>query len=167
MSYTTSGQGLRPSYSHKGMSQSLSEGNIDFRSASAELLANHLNLTKLASNEIPIRYSEDNPISSNSSRFVTSSSSSRGRSFLRSPSPYKLDNDQLPSLSPEKLLNQPPKRSRSPMKQLFGERGWLGRSMSMNELPMVEYRKKSAFKQWGGKLKERVEHLVSCKQNTA
>jgi hypothetical protein len=45
------------------------------------------------------------------------------------------------------------------MKQLFGEHGWLGKSMSMKELPTAEYRK-GGIKHWGGKLKERVEHLV-------
>lgn len=58
----------------------------------------------------------------------------------------------------------PPKRSRSPMKQLFGEGGWLGRSTSMKELPDEEYRKKG-LKHWGGKLKQRVEEMVSNHSN--
>ena len=45
------------------------------------------------------------------------------------------------------------------MKQFFGERGWLGKSTSMKELPSAEYRK-GGIKHWGGKIKERVEHLV-------
>ena len=43
------------------------------------------------------------------------------------------------------------------MKQLFGPHGWLGKSMSMKELPS----EKGGFKQFGGKLKQRIEHLVS------
>lgn len=42
------------------------------------------------------------------------------------------------------------------MKQLFGSHGWLGKSMSMKELPS----EKGGFKQLGGKLKQRIEHLV-------
>ena len=47
------------------------------------------------------------------------------------------------------------------MKQLFGDNGWLGQSMSVKELPGEVHRKKPGLKEWGGKLKERVEHLVS------
>ena len=42
------------------------------------------------------------------------------------------------------------------MKQLFGPHGWLGKSMSMKELPS----EKGGFKQFGGKLKQRIENLV-------
>lgn len=52
------------------------------------------------------------------------------------------------------------KRSRSPVKQLFGEQGWLGRSTSMRELPSEEFRK-TRIKHWGGKLKQRIEYIVS------
>ncbi len=45
------------------------------------------------------------------------------------------------------------------MKQMFGERGWLGKSMSMKELPSEEYRK-TGLKHWGGKIKHRVEYMV-------
>ena len=51
--------------------------------------------------------------------------------------------------------SSPTKRSRSPMKQLFGERGFLGRSTSMKELPSEEYRKKGV-KHWSEKIKQRV-----------
>jgi hypothetical protein len=46
-------------------------------------------------------------------------------------------------------------------KLLFGEGGWLGRSMSMKDLdePSERYRK-TGLKQWGEKLKQRVEDLV-------
>lgn len=53
----------------------------------------------------------------------------------------------------------PKKRARSPMKRMFGEGGWLGKSMSMNELPSEEYRK-TGLKHWGGKLKQGVSSLV-------
>jgi hypothetical protein len=45
------------------------------------------------------------------------------------------------------------------VKQLFGERGWLGRSTSMKELPSEEYRK-TGFKHWGEKLKQKVGEIV-------
>ncbi len=113
-------------------------------------------------------------------------SPTRGRLCSRTPSPNKLNDineDQttdFPNYSPTyspayspphspafshvyplgKLPPSPTKRSRSPMKQLFGQHGWLGRSTSMKELPSDEYRK-TGFKHWSGKLKQRVEEIVS------
>ena len=128
---------------------------------------NQINQKRLASDEIPIQYSEEPPVSSSSSRELTSGSSSRGRSFLRSPSLSDLENIDEARLSSGRVPKRSTKRARSPMKQLFGEHGWLGRSMSMNELPTEEYRKKTGFKQWGGRLKERVEHLVGSLVDTS
>lgn len=54
----------------------------------------------------------------------------------------------------------PSRRSRSPMKKMFGENGWLGRSTSMKEMA-TEHDWKSGFKHWGGKIKQRVEGIVS------
>lgn len=53
----------------------------------------------------------------------------------------------------------PVKRSRSPMKKMFGENGWLGRSTSMYEIPS-EQQKRSGLKMWSEKIKHRVEGLV-------
>jgi hypothetical protein len=50
--------------------------------------------------------------------------------------------------------------SRSPHKKLFGENGWLGRSMSMKEFPAEKY-KKPGLKMLGEKIKQRVEDIVS------
>ncbi|KAI9790891.1 MAG: hypothetical protein M1816_004652 [Peltula sp. TS41687] len=57
-------------------------------------------------------------------------------------------------------LSPTPRRSRSPMKKMFGENGWLNRSTSMKEIPVVEHDWKSGFKQWGGKIKQRVEGIT-------
>lgn len=81
----------------------------------------------------------------------------RGR-LPRTPSPTKLDN-----IVEDQSTDDPPspiKRSRSPVKQLFGEHGWLGRSTSMKEKPSEEFRK-SAMKRFTAKVKQRVGELVS------
>ena len=85
-------------------------------------------------------------------------SSTRGRSTFRPPSPTKLDD--IAEIPITDLRPSPVKRSRSPVKQLFGEHGWLGRSTSMKELPSEEYRK-TGFKHWGEKLKHKVGELVN------
>ena len=84
----------------------------------------------------------------------------RGRANSRTPSPIK----QLQDVEEDETLDFPPtptRRGRSPMKKvMFGENGWLGRSTSMKELPSEKYRK-TGLKNWGGKLKQRVEEMVS------
>lgn len=99
------------------------------------------------------RSSEDTDVTAVSSSF------SRGRSVSRTPSPAKVLEDIKEIHSPTSASPTPRKRSRSPMKKLFGEMGRIGKSMSMKELPSQEYRKKG-FKHWGEKVKERVETLV-------
>lgn len=84
-------------------------------------------------------------------------STPRGRATNRTPSPAKHLED-IKEESPSNPYVQP-RRSRSPVKQLFGENGWLGRSTSMKELPSEEYRK-TGFKVWGGKLKQRMLEKV-------
>ncbi|KAK3174290.1 hypothetical protein OEA41_001534 [Lepraria neglecta] len=135
-------------YGHRspGMPHSQSEGNIDFRATARNDHSIRVG-KKFAVRGEHNRSSEDTS--------ATSSSFSRGRSISRTPSPTKL----LENINEDEATPSPPKRSRSPMKQLFGERGWLGKSMSMKELPSAEYRK-GGIKHWGGKLKERVEHLT-------
>jgi len=78
---------------------------------------------------------------------------------------------------PNSPINQPQKRSRSPMKKMFGERGWLGRSP--DELEEVRRRATnisslrqdtstgSSQKKTGiyGKLKSKLEELVSFVQS--
>ncbi|KAL9039932.1 MAG: hypothetical protein Q9214_004680 [Letrouitia sp. 1 TL-2023] len=77
------------------------------------------------------------------------------RLLSRTPSPVKLDDikEDRPMGVAEPVT--PPKRSRSPIKQLFSGKGLLGRSTSMNELPDEEHRKKGV-KHWGEKIKQRV-----------
>ncbi|KAI9679489.1 MAG: hypothetical protein M1817_005511 [Caeruleum heppii] len=75
----------------------------------------------------------------------------------RSTSPVKT----LDPLSEEEGAtheSQLPPRSRSPMKKMFGENGWLGRSVSLKELAL-EQQKKSGLRHWGGKIKQRVGGL--------
>lgn len=81
--------------------------------------------------------------------------SPRGRPIARTPSPVKQLEDIREEVSISPKPQTPPKRSRSPVKQLFGEKGWLGRSTSMKELPSEEFRK-TGLKIWGGKLKQKM-----------
>lgn len=146
-----------PKYGHHkghkspGMAHSQSEGNIDFRSRGIK--DHNLRVGKTfesAAGDYYTRSSEDTD---------ASSSFSRGRTITRTPSPVKA----LEDIKEDQASNSPPsptKRSRSPFKQMFGEKGWLGRSTSMNELPNEKYRK-TGIKHWGGKIKQRVENLVS------
>ncbi|KAI9847099.1 MAG: hypothetical protein M1837_003217 [Sclerophora amabilis] len=76
----------------------------------------------------------------------------------RSTSPVKYLKD-LKEDEESDFAHSPTKRSRSPMKKMFGENGWLGRSTSMKELPDEQY-KKSGLKHWGSKVKQRVEGLT-------
>ena len=148
-----------PKYGHHkghkspGMSHSQSEGNIDFRSRGAK--DHNLRVGKTFECVAADYRTRSNTNTDASSSFP------RGRTITRTPSPVKaledIKEDQASGSSPS-----PTKRSRSPFKQMFGEHGWLGRSMSMNELPNEKYRK-NGIKHWGGKIKQRVENLVSIK----
>ena len=135
------------------MSHSQSEGNIDFRFRTTK--DHNLGISKTlegVAGDYDTRYSQDTD---------TSSSFSRGRTITRTPSPVKV----LEDIKEDQASNSPPsptKRSRSPFKQMFGENGWLGRSMSMNEMPNERYRK-NGIKHWGGKIKQRVENLVGLR----
>lgn len=125
-----------------GMSQSRSEGNIQYphqRSHSYDNLEDGYTLEGFPY----INFAEENdpPLFD------------RGRAAYRAPSPVKI----LDDIKEEEPVaeNTPPKRAQSPIKQLFGEKGWLGRSTSMKELPSEEYRK-TGIKHWGGKIKEKM-----------
>lgn len=152
---------LPPKYDHHkghkspGMSHSQSEGNIDFRSHGIK--DHNLRVGKTferAAGDYYTRSSEDTD---------ASSSFSRGRTITRTPSPVKALED-IREDPASKTPPSPTKRSRSPFKQMFGENGWLGRSTSMNELPNEKYRK-NGIKHWGGKIKQRVENLVSLNRS--
>ncbi|KAK4692393.1 hypothetical protein P7C71_g4802, partial [Lecanoromycetidae sp. Uapishka_2] len=143
----------KPGHKSPYMSHSQSESHIDFRSNDA--MAHKIRVGKMfAPRGDHQRSSEDTDNTAVSSVF------SRGRSISRTPSPAKVLEDIKEVCSPTSPPNPAPrKRSRSPMKKLFGEMGRLGKSMSMKDLPSQEYRKKG-FKHWGGKVKERVENLT-------
>jgi hypothetical protein len=132
----------------KGMSQSRSEGNLQKRSPPPRI-ETRFDPVLFEKRNCHITIEQEN----NSLR----DSPSRGRLAFRTPSPAKLDD-----IVENQAMDFPPspvKRSRSPVKQLFGERGWLGRSTSMKELPSEEYRK-TGFKHWGEKLKQKVGEIV-------
>ena len=140
-------------YKPPAMIQSRSEGNIASRSGhSSTSSGSQFSHLHYSSDEDRIRRSEDT---------LASSTPSRGRSTRRAASPSKNLEDIQEVQTPFTKAPASPKRSRSPMKRMFGERGWLGKSMSMNELPSEEYRK-TGLKHWGVKIKKGVGSLVSC-----
>ena len=147
----------QPTFRHKGMSQSLSEGYIDFRKAYPK---QSVKLPPSRIDDHRGRYSEDDGP-------VHTSSPSRGRALSRTPSPLKdlsiIKEDPSPEVSPtrssDEYLQTPVKRSRSPVKQLFGEHGWLGKTPGSKDTNNEEARK-NGFKHWGDKLRQRVDHLV-------
>ena len=85
-------------------------------------------------------------------------SPTRGRPASRTPSPVKYLDD-VPEDHALDLTPSSAKRAMSPIKKMFGENGWLGRSISMKELPSDQSRK-NGLKNLGGKIKQRVEDLV-------
>ena len=94
--------------------------------------------------------------------FATGNESSRRG---RSTSPvkhYKVKYlDDVEEGDEENMWKSPTKRSRSPMKKMFGENGWLGRSSSLREISSEYNKKPTGLKQWSGKIKQRVGGLVS------
>lgn len=139
-------------YHHKpnGMTHSRSENNVTFVIDPKPVNGSRLNL----SNHQPtVSYSKLDE------RGFPPVPADRGRAPTRTPSPVK----HLEGFGGEPMLDypqSPSKRQRSPMKKMFGENGWLGRSTSMKELPSDQYRK-TGLKHWGGKFKQRVEDLVT------
>lgn len=139
-------------YNHKpkGLTLSHSENNVTFRVDPKPMNASRLNLSN---HKHAISYSKLDD------RGIQSVAEDRGRAPTRTPSPVK----HLENYGGETMLDfpqSPSKRQRSPMKKMFGENGWLGRSTSMKELPSEQYRK-TGLKHWGGKIKQRVEDLVT------
>lgn len=144
-----------------GMAHSQSEGNIMFRPGPASSSSGRTS----AFSHINYPNEDDPRMRLSLDTNTTSPPLSRGRSMHRTDSPYRGLEDikevQSPvAAAPVTPPHSPPKkRARSPMKRMFGEGGWLGKSMSMNELPSEEYRKRGV-KHWGGKLKQGVSNLV-------
>ncbi|KAL8833546.1 MAG: hypothetical protein Q9170_004201 [Blastenia crenularia] len=152
---------VRYQHKGKGMSHSMSENNMSFRQ-------NHgHNQFPSASHQQPDQYEFANTTSDDGPD-TTSHGPARGRLPVRTTSPTKMLEDisevQTPvgisdhsadTILPTHPPASPIKRSRSPMKRLFGDNGFLGRSTSMKELPSDEYRRKGV-KNLGEKLKQRV-----------
>jgi len=142
-------------YHHKpnGMPHSHSENNVTFVIDPKTMNTSRLNLSN---HKHTVSYSKLDE------RDFLPVPADRGRAPARTPSPVK----QLGGFGGEPMLDypqSPSKRQRSPMKKMFGENGWLGRSTSMKELPSDQYRK-TGLKHWGGKIKQRVEDLVTSLQ---
>ena len=139
-------------YQPAAMTHSQSEGNIGSHSASPSSSGGSgSSYVYCGTEDELLRLSEDT---------TSSSAFSRGRSVhRRTPSPTKELEDiqevQLPQTPPA----SPQKRSRSPMKRMFGKDGWLGKSLSMNELPNYESRR-SPLKELGGRFKKGLGNLV-------
>ena len=154
------GAATRPRRKPHGMSQSLSDNSMRYQNAQSNGFTQRAESAKPTETYPYLRFADENdpPLVP---------ASPRGRALNRTPSPTK----QLEDIKEESPVSPhvPPKRSRSPVKQLFGEKGWLGRSTSMKELPSEEYRKRG-LKVWGGKLKQRmlekVSHLHHVMQDT-
>ncbi|KAL8812804.1 MAG: hypothetical protein Q9223_007198, partial [Gallowayella weberi] len=150
-------------YQHrpKGMSHSASENNISFHRQPGYGQVSFDRGQQHSDYDDESIYSQDS----------TSFAQPRGRLDHRTPSPVKtledIKEDQTPEgkrdhspqmvvpLGPPVTPVTPVKRSRSPVKQLFGENGFLGRSTSMKELPSEEHRKKGV-KHFVEKLNQRV-----------
>lgn len=145
----------------KGMSQSRSESHINYCPAP-------LNIRSHYQREARDEFRDQSNFGGNLDS-PPLPSPVRGRSIRRTPSPAKLPPsaraaspsklDDIKEDQPADCLLSPTKRSRSPVKQLFGEHGWLGKSASMKELPSEQYRK-TGIKHWGGKLKQRVGEMT-------
>ncbi|KAL8647632.1 MAG: hypothetical protein Q9210_005442 [Variospora velana] len=160
---------LQPArYQHrpKGMSQSISENNITFRR-----MDDPRQLPSQISQYFD-HYDAAN-VSVKEGSETSSSARVRGRLPARTLSPPKgledikedhspevIQDERFPNYKPVILPTNPAKRSRSPMKQLFGENGFLGRSTSMKEIPSEEHRKKGV-KHLGEKFKQRVGGMTA------
>ena len=140
---------VRSHHKPQGMSQSLSENDLQYRRQHRNYRSPQLELKD---------FERDSPLFGiDNGLYSPSGSPKRGRPLNRTPSPVKLEDikEDQPMIFP----SSSPKRSRSPVKQLFGEKGWLGRSTSMKEMPSEEFRK-NGIKHWGGKFKQRVGMMV-------
>ncbi|KAI4096849.1 MAG: hypothetical protein LQ344_000649 [Seirophora lacunosa] len=160
---------LQPTrYQHKpkGLSQSVSENNITFRRNDDPRQLPHKPSQYF-------QYYDAVNTTANQDSLPSQSARARGRLPARNLSPSKgledIEEDQSPkpvqdgrSLEEKPILlpTSPTKRSRSPMKQLFGENGFLGRSTSMKELQSEDYRKKGV-KHLGEKFKHCVGGMTA------
>ncbi|KAI9834154.1 MAG: hypothetical protein M1826_005265 [Phylliscum demangeonii] len=78
------------------------------------------------------------------------------------------DDAYMPELKEETMMGSPVRRSRSPMKKMFGENGWLSRGSSVKEISSVRASEAKisppkgrmmGFKQLSEKIKQRVEEM--------
>ena len=81
----------------------------------------------------------------------------RGRGRDRTGSPFKEISISGQDSTSDYNPHSPPRRSRSPMKKMFGDNGWLGRSTSLKDT----HNHQSGLKMWSGNIKHRVADMVS------
>ncbi|KAI9836426.1 MAG: hypothetical protein M1819_001457 [Sarea resinae] len=121
--------------------KSASEGGLAFSVPPKPTNASYYKTSgRLTGNSYPTMVPDDNYLAD------------RGRSMNRVS--HEKSKDMPPQATSESATNLV-KRSRSPMKKMFGEKGLLGRSVSAKDL-QSDQNKKTGFKAWGGKIKERV-----------
>ena len=144
----------QPTYKPRAMYHSQSESNITYSTDSSAFSR-------------PLLHSESFSGGTPSTR-LTHQMGSAPRSpqrrwpSTRTPSPTKRLPD-LPNLEENEELNfpmTPTKRSRSPTKRMFGEKGWLNQSPSAKDASS-EQNRKTGIKALGGKIKQRMGDLVS------
>ena len=126
-SYSSDGRRDKP----LGMSNSFSAPDIQSK---VHLLDTRYSMDVGGPSPARIRFSDEETA-------VTPQTPRRDRPLVRSGSPTKMTFDEIREEMLEEKDHSPSKRSRSPVKQLFGEGGFLGRSTSYKEAPAEQYRK--------------------------
>lgn len=148
--YSKQDEATKSSPHLKGIVHSQSEGSLAFRSIPGAIDTSGFHPVGSMHKDIFTKPGQGIDISLRSP--------TRGRTTSRTPSPVKYLDD-VPEEQAVDLTPSSAKRARSPIKKMFGENGWLGRSTSMKELPTDQSRK-TGLKNWGGKIKQRVEDLT-------
>ena len=102
-------------------------------------------------------YGSGSPIRGRFSSRASSSSPIKGLEDIKEDETLRGKKGQM--VAEAYMPTSPVKRSRSPIKQLFAEKGFLGRTTSVKELPSEDNRKKG-MKHFGEKFKQRVGGMV-------
>ena len=146
-----------------GMSSSFSAP--DFQSKT-HLLESHYSMNTGAPSPARVRFSTEEDDES-PERSPKTPLHRRDRPLLRAGSPTKLTFEEImEEMTEEYAKASSAKRSRSPVKQLFGEGGFLGRSISYKEAPEDRYRKKGV-KHGIDKIRQTLWNKVNCKTSKA
>ena len=138
--YSSGGRNGDKGYNNMPLGMSNSFSAPDFQSRT-HLLESHYSMNTGAPSPARVRFSlEENDSPERSPR----TPQRHDRPLLRAGSPTKMTFDEIVEeiAKEQRATGSPVKRSRSPVKQLFGEGGFLGRSLSYKEAPEDRYRKK-------------------------